>query len=145
MSENCAEVYKSGRITSGVYTIKLDGAGRDFEVFCDQETAGGGWIVIQKRFDGTIDFQRSWSYYRNGFGNIDGEFWLGLEKIHRLTKSPSKLRVDLEDFDGNTAYAEYDMFVVATESMEYQLSVEKYSGKLFEANKNNCSNLTSSI
>ena len=131
MSKNCAEVYKSDRITSGVYTIKLDGAGRDFEVFCDQETAGGGWIVIQKRFDGTIDFHRSWSDYKNGFGNIDGEFWFGLEKIHRLTKFPSKLRVDLEDFDGNTAYAEYDMFVVATESKKYQLSVEKYSGKLF--------------
>ena len=61
-----------------------------------------------------------------------------MEKIHRLTKSPSKLRVDLEDI-------EYDMFVVATESEKYQLSVGKYSGKLFEANESNCFNLTSAI
>ena len=98
--------------------------------------------MVQKRLDGSVDFHRNWSDYKNGFGELDGEFWLGLEKIHRLTKSPSKLRVDLEDFDGKTAYAEYYMFVVATESKKYQLSVRNYSGKLFEANKNNCFNLT---
>ena len=137
MGKNCAEVYKSGGITSGVYRIKPDGAGPDFEVFCDQETAGGGWIVVQRRLDGTVDFYRKWSDYKNGFGNLGGEFWLGLEKINRLTKSQSKLRVDLEDFDGNTAYADYKMFLVANESKKYQLSVETYSGKLFEANKSN--------
>ena len=84
-----------------------------------------------------MDFHRKWSDYKNGFGNLEGEFWLGLEKIHRLTKSQSKLRVDLEDFDGNIAYADYKMFLVANESKKYQLSVETYSGKLFEANKSN--------
>ena len=139
MRKNCAELYKSGR-TSGVYTIKPDGDGPDFEVFCDQKTTEGGWIVIQKRFDGTVDFHRNWFDYKKGFGNLNGEFWLGLDKIHRLTKSPSKLRVDLEDFDGRTSYAEYAMFEVATESKKYQLSVSKYSGRLFKANKSNCIN-----
>ena len=106
--------------------------------FCDQETAGGGWIVVQRRLDGTVDFYRNWFDYReHGFGNVGGEFWLGLEKIHRLTKSQSKLRVDLEDFDGNAPYADYNMFSVANESKKYQLSVGTYSGKLFEANKSN--------
>ena len=136
--ENCAQLYKSGKTISGVYTINPDGAGPDFEVFCDQKTAGGGWIVVQKRLDGTVDFHRNWSDYKNGFGNFDGEFWLGLDKIHRLTNSLNKFRVDLEDFDSNTAYAEYDMFLVANESKKYQLSVKKYSGKWFEANKSNC-------
>ena len=139
MRKNCVELYKSG-ITSGVYTIKPDGDGPDFEVFCDQKTAEGGWIVVQKRFDGTVDFHRNWFDYKKGFGNLSGEFWLGLDKIHRLTKSPSKLRVDLEDFDGRTSYAEYDMFEIATESKKYQLSVSKYSGKLFKTNKSNCLN-----
>ena len=93
--------------------------------------------MVQRRLDGTVDFHRNWSDYNNGFGNLEGEFWLGLEKINRLTKSQSKLRVDLEDFDGNTAYADYKMFLVANESKKYQLSVETYSGKLFEANKSN--------
>ena len=141
MRKNCAELYKSG-ITSGVYTIKPDGDGPDFEVFCDQKTAEGGWIVVQKRFDGTVDFHRNWFDYKKGFGNLSGEFWLGLDKIHRLTKSPSKLRVDLEDFDGRTSYAEYDMFEIATESKKYQLSVSKYSGKLFKTNKSNCLKIT---
>ena len=101
--------------------------------------------MVQKRLDGSVDFERNWSDYKNGFGNLDGEFRLGLEKMHCLTKSPSKLQVDLEDFDGKTSYAEYAMFVVALESKKYQLSVGKYSGKLFEANNSNCSNLTSFI
>ena len=101
--------------------------------------------MVQKRLDGSVLFDRGWSDYKNGFGNLDGEFWLGLEKIHHLTKSPSKLRVDLEDFDGETSYAEYDLIVVATERKKYQLSVGKYSGKSFEANESNCFNLTDSL
>ena len=145
MRKNCAELYKSGEITSGVYNINPDGAVPDFEVFCDQTNAGGGWTVVQRRLNGSLDFNRNWSDYRNGFGTLDGEFWIGMEKIHRLTKSQSKLRVDLEDIDGITTYAEYDIFVVATESEKYQLSFGKYSGKLFEANESNCFNSPSTI
>ena len=101
--------------------------------------------MVQERLGGTVDFERNWSDYKEGFGNLDGEFWLGLDKIYRLTKSPRKLRVDLQDFEGNTANAEYDMFSVAAEREKYQLSVKIYSGKLFEVNKSNCFNLTSSI
>ncbi|XP_022810346.1 techylectin-5B-like, partial [Stylophora pistillata] len=126
--KNCAEVYKSGRITSGVYTINPDGIGPDSEVFCDQSTAGGGWTVVQKRLDGSVDFDRGWSDYKNGFGDLNGELWLGLDKMHRLTKPTTKLRVDLEDFDGYTYYAEYARFAVADESKKYQLSVMTYSG-----------------
>ena len=43
----------------------------------------------------------------------------------------------MEDFDGNAVYADHDMFSVANESKKYQLSVETYSGKLFEANESN--------
>lgn len=128
VGKNCAKLYQSGETSSGIYKINPDNALPDFKVFCDQKNAGGGWTVVQRRLDGSLGFDRNWSDYRNGFGNLDGEFWFGMEKIHRLTKSPSKLRVDLEDIDGNTAYAEYDMFAVATESEKYQLSVGKYSG-----------------
>ena len=92
------EVYKSGDKISGVHKIDPDGLG-EFEVFCDQKTAGGGWTVFQKRYGGTVDFFRAWDDYKRGFGNLNGEFWLGLEKIRRLTAcSSNKLRVDLEDF-----------------------------------------------
>jgi len=126
---NCADVFKSGARISGVYTIDPDGSGA-FDVFCDQTTAGGGWTVFQKRLDGSVDFYRGWNDYKLGFGNLNGEFWLGLDKINRITNSERyKLRVDLEDIQGNTAYAEYDMFAVTSEKIKYQLSLGAYSGE----------------
>ncbi|XP_078355420.1 ryncolin-1-like [Oculina patagonica] len=127
-AQNCAELYKSGQRISGVYTIDPDGSGA-FDVFCDQTTAGGGWTVFQKRLNGSVGFYRGWTDYKRGFGNLNGEFWLGLDKIHRLTKTTkNRLRVDLEDTAGKTAYAEYDMFAVAGEGTKYQLRLGTYSG-----------------
>ena len=127
--KNCAEVYKSGDKISGVYKIDPDGLG-EFEVFCDQTTAGGGWTVFQKRYNGAVDFFRAWDDYKRGFGNLTGEFWLGLAKIRRLTAySSNKLRVDLEDFYGKTAFAEYGSFSVASERAKYLLGLGVYSGE----------------
>jgi len=126
--KNCAELYKSGSKISGVYTIDPDGSG-PFDVFCDQTTARGGWTVFQKRLDGSVNFYRGWNDYKLGFGNLNGEFWLGLDKINRLTNSGRyRLRVDLEDTTGKTAYAEYDHFAVSSERTKYQLSLGTYSG-----------------
>ena len=93
------------------------------------ETDGGGWTVFQMREDGSVDFYRNWTDYENGFGDLTGEFWLGLSKIYRLTKEGSNtLRVDLEDFEGNTTYANYSTFNVGNSSTEYILTVGGYSG-----------------
>ena len=93
------------------------------------ETDGGGWTVFQRRQDGSVDFYRYWTDYENGFGDLTGEFWLGLSKIHRLTKEGSNtLRVDLGDFEGNTAYANYSTFSISDGSTEYILTVGGYSG-----------------
>ena len=126
--KNCAEIYKSGKGTDGVYTIKPDNLS-SFDVFCDQTTAGGGWIVFQKRFNGSVDFFLNWRDYKHGFGDLSGEFWLGNDKIHRLTANNNyALRVDLEDFDGNTAYAEYNIFAVMSENDKYRLILGNFSG-----------------
>ena len=126
---SCAELYEAGLRTSGVYTIDPDGAGA-FNVYCDQKTAGGGWTVFQKRLDGSVDFYLGWDDYKRGFGNLNGEFWLGLEKIHRLTKEQRRLRVDLEDFENQTAYAEYDSFGVGDKQSKYKLGrLGQYAGK----------------
>uniref|UniRef100_A0A1X7SL98 Fibrinogen C-terminal domain-containing protein n=1 Tax=Amphimedon queenslandica TaxID=400682 RepID=A0A1X7SL98_AMPQE len=98
-------------------------------VYCDMETDIGGWTVFQRRQDGSVDFYRNWTDYENEFGNLTGEFWLGLSKIHRLTKEGSNtLRVGLGDFEGNTAYANYSTFSVGNSSTEYILKVGGYSG-----------------
>ena len=113
-----------------VFTQLIDPDGTSpLDVFCDQTTAGGGWIVFQKRLDGSVDFYRGWTDYKVGFGNLNGEFWLGLDKINRLTKTGNRLRVDLEDTTGKGVYAEYDMFAVTSERTKYKLSLGTYSGK----------------
>ena len=117
-----------------MYTIKPDNLSA-FDVFCDQTTAGGGWTVFQKRLDGSVDFYLNWSDYKVGFGDLNGEFWLGNDKIHRLTSDGNQtLRVDLEDFEGNTTYAEYDMFGVMREKHKYRLILGSYSGNLISGN-----------
>ena len=49
--------------------------------------AGGGRTVIQERMDGSVNFNRTQEDYKHGFGNLVGEFWLGLDKINRLTRN----------------------------------------------------------
>ena len=130
-ARNCAELYKSGRRISGVYTIDPDGSGA-FNVYCDQTTANGGWTVIQKRMDGSVDFNRTWNEYKHGFGNLVGEFWLGLDKINRLTrnKTKNKLRVDLGVTTGKTVHPEYDWFGIGNETAKYRLYIGNITSKL---------------
>eukprot|EP00058_Branchiostoma_floridae_P023205 XP_002608695.1 hypothetical protein BRAFLDRAFT_58106 [Branchiostoma floridae] len=94
------------------------------------DTDGGGWTVFQRRQDGTVDFYRNWIDYKNGFpSNLNGEFWLGNDKLHRLTGQEAySLRVDMEDVDGNTAYANYSSFSISAESDKYRLSIGGFSG-----------------
>ena len=103
------------------------------QVYCDMEIDDGGWAVFQRRQDGSVDFFRGWEDYKNGFGDLNGEFWLGLDKIHRLTTTSSNgqqntLRFDLGDHEGNKRYAKYSTFQVADSSTNYTLSVAGYSG-----------------
>lgn len=88
------------------------------------------WIVVQKRQDGSVNFYRNWTEYRNGFGNPLGEFFVGLEKIHELTSSQKhELLVMLENFEGYRRYAHYDEFLIANETERYRLKkLGKYSG-----------------
>ena len=93
------------------------------------DTDGGGWVVFQRRMDGTVDFYRNWADYVKGFGDLNGEFWLGLSKINRLTQAGGNmLRVDMADFEGGTRYANYSSFEILDSSRKYQLNIGGYSG-----------------
>ena len=125
--KNCEEFFKAGCNISGVYNVKPDHM-EAFEVFCEMKD-GEVWTVIQRRNDGSVDFFRGWKDYQKGFGNLSGEFWLGNDKIHRLTASVNtSLHVELEDWDQNKAYAKYGHFNVADLKSNYRLSVGSYSG-----------------
>ena len=126
---NCWEAYQRGKNVSGIYTIRPD-SGPPFSVWCDQVTDGGGWTVFQRRQDGSVNFQKNRIDYVRGFGEVTGEHWLGLEKIHRLTKwsdfSP-ELWIDLEDFENETRFASYRNFWMEGPT-SYTLQVQQYSG-----------------
>lgn len=124
-AKDCAELYKCGERISGVYSIDPDGSG-PFKVYCDQTTAGGGWTVFQRRLDGCLDFNRDWADYKHGFGNfLIGEYWLGLDKIYRLTQNETenRLRVDLGRVKNKAVYAEYSWFKIGEEKAMYQLNL----------------------
>lgn len=127
--QDCLDILNQGGIKSGVYIIKPDHLA-PFEVYCDMETNGGGWTVFQRRHNGSLNFFKSWYYYARGFGNVAGEFWLGLDRIHRLTagRAISELRVDMEDFESNKRYAQYSSFRVANAYSKYKLDVSGYAG-----------------
>ncbi|OWF42099.1 Microfibril-associated glycoprotein 4 [Mizuhopecten yessoensis] len=85
--------------------------------------------VFQRRIDGATDFLRGWDEYKNGFGDANHEFWLGNEKIHTLTsEDDNEMRVDMEDFETNTAYAKYQRFAIGNAEDDYRLDISGYSG-----------------
>ena len=130
---DCTNIKNASIVTNGIYTVYPDG-NVPIVVFCDMVTDGGGWTVIQRRINGSVDFYLDWNSYKRGFGTLSGEFWLGNDNIHRLTASGNTvLRVELEDWSGNTAYAVYGTFMVANESNKYKLTVGNYSGTAGDA------------
>jgi len=89
-----------------------------------------GWITIHQHLGYSFDWNRNWADYKDGFGSIDANFWLGLEKMHLLTSSqPYRLRVELQERLTNLWYsAEYWSFKVGDGSSKYPLEVSGYSG-----------------
>jgi len=115
--ESCAES------TETKLLIRLPGYSEaPILVTCDQNNYGGGWTILMRRTDGSEDFYRDWKDYRKGFGQLDNEFFLGLEKFHALTYfATQELMVVLEDYDGNVRYQHYESFVIGPESNNFTL------------------------
>ncbi|XP_077177349.1 veficolin-1-like isoform X1 [Paroedura picta] len=127
-ARNCKELLELGETLNGWYTI-YPVPGRAMTVFCDMETDGGGWLVFQRRQDGSVNFYRGWQSYKKGFGNQASEFWLGNDKIHLLTNSGvQQLRIDTRDFNDTNTYAVYTSFQILSEENYYQLQVGSYLG-----------------
>ena len=126
VNKNCADLFKNGARKDGIYTISPD-MKNSIKVKCDMTTDGGGWTVFQSRLDGSVDFFRDWNDYKNGFGEAEGEHWLGLDNIYRLCAiSENVLTIDLEDFDGENRYAQYGIFEIGPEDQNYRLHVKNY-------------------
>ncbi|XP_033749323.1 ficolin-3-like [Pecten maximus] len=114
--------------SSGVCEIITEG--KRINLFCDRDTADGPWYVIQRRTSKDVDFYRNWTEYKNGFGDLLGNFWIGNDNLHLLTTTPRILRVELEAWDGTRGYAQYSTFQVAGEDQNYKLLVQGFSGNV---------------
>uniref|UniRef100_A0A8C6SL81 Si:ch211-203k16.3 n=1 Tax=Neogobius melanostomus TaxID=47308 RepID=A0A8C6SL81_9GOBI len=126
---DCASIYYIGERRSGLYTVIPLMAGVPVQVYCDMDTDGGGWTVIQRRVDGAVTFDRTWGDYRDGFGDLRSEFWLGNDHIHDLsTQGEYTLRIDLEDWSNKHKHALYQSFSVEDEEHQYRLHVSGFSG-----------------
>ncbi|XP_034483849.1 ficolin-2-like [Drosophila innubila] len=117
--------------SSGIHQIQVPGID-SFDVLCDNQTAGPGWIVIEQRLNGGESFNRDWATFRKGFGSHDGDFFLGLEKIHRLTNNQyNELYIYMERFDGRIDYARYDRFGISNENDKYRINIlGEFSGNV---------------
>lgn len=127
--KDCLQALEEGHSHSGMYLVKPENINKLMQVWCEQRHDPGGWTVIQRRMDGSVNFFRNWETYKQGFGNIDGEYWLGLENIHWLTSQGNyKLLVTLEDWSGRKTFAEYASFRLEPEADFYKLRVGRYHG-----------------
>uniref|UniRef100_A0A6P7EZ46 Ficolin-1-like n=1 Tax=Diabrotica virgifera virgifera TaxID=50390 RepID=A0A6P7EZ46_DIAVI len=127
---SCKEILKSGKNKSDVYVIKPKTSNKPFAVLCDMETKGGGWTHIQKRFDGSQDFYLPWRDYKFGFGDLIGEFWIGLENIYHMTAfETSQLLIEITATNKTNSYAQYKSFSIGNERDGYILNkLGGYSG-----------------
>ncbi|KAI8492923.1 hypothetical protein Bbelb_295200 [Branchiostoma belcheri] len=136
--KDCQGVVDMGHTESGVYTIQPLNypysskhrrmLAEPFYVYCRIDK-GEGWTVAQRRKDNTTDFYRTWQEYKRGFGSPLGDFWLGNDRLHLLTSQGRyKLRVYMENWDGESRYSDYDRVAIEDEAGLYRLRLGKYTG-----------------
>ena len=99
------------------------------EAYCDTSNGGGGWLVVQRRQDGSVDFSRNWREYEDGFGKLTGEFWYGLRVLHCLTGQGGwEMRMDIKLANGTNIFLQYEQFKVASAKDKYKLTVGGFQG-----------------
>ena len=143
---NCCDVKSSNFFTfgknagakalSGIYLIE-NFCGKDCinaEAYCDTSSGGGGWLVVQRRQDGSVDFNRTWMEYEDGFGKLTGEFWYGLKALHCLTGQGGwGMRIDVTLVNGTSIILQYEQFLVASAKDKYKLTVGGFQGTTSDA------------
>ena len=137
LNGSCCEVksnkfkFSTSSLKSHVYNITnfCGNCQEAAEGYCDAVTDGGGWLVVQRRQDGSVDFNRGWVEYEEGFGSLTGEFWYGLRPLHCLTNQGQwKLHIDFSFTNGTKSYLSYDSFAVGPANSQYQLSISGFTG-----------------
>ena len=124
-------IFPPDRVPTGVYKMSM-GTFVTTNVYCNMTTDNGGWIVIQRnRKNSQLSFNKNWREHEAGFGDLNKDFWAGLELMHTLTqKGQWEMRVDYQKNDKTWSYLHYNQFSVGSASEEYPLTVGGYSGSI---------------
>ncbi|XP_070688045.1 angiopoietin-related protein 4-like [Pempheris klunzingeri] len=126
LASDCHDLFVRGQRASGVYTIRPESS-QPLNVLCEM-TSEGGWTVIQKRLDGSQSFNQLWESYKRGFGSLNGDFWLGLENIHSLSKQGQYvLQVELSDWTGQQLPPTRYRFQLDGEEKKFSLHLQQES------------------
>lgn len=105
-------------------------------VFCPishQDHEHNQWLIIQDRQNNEVDFNRTWTEYRRGFGDIIDEknFWIGNENLYWLTNHyQCRLRIELTDWHNVTRIGTYELFHVSHHRDDYRLHIGGYHGNI---------------
>ncbi|KAH8258446.1 hypothetical protein KR038_011593, partial [Drosophila bunnanda] len=127
LPHDCSEVHTE---TDGLHLIAPAGQRHPLMSHCTAD----GWTTVQRRFDGSADFNRSWADYAKGFGTPGGEFWIGNEQLHHLTRDNcSRLQVQMQDIYDNVWVAEYARFYISSRADGYRLQIGAYKGNASDA------------
>ena len=143
-AKHAARLLKAYSARTGLYEISsvCDQDSRSFlltpkqlpvmQARCDMETDGGGWMVILRRKSDAspqVNFNRTWTEYENGFGDLNTEFWYGLRNIHCLTaRDTMQLQVQLNHSNGTELTWTYEHFRVHGAENDYRLHIGKAEG-----------------
>ena len=129
-AESCLALKLTSNHSDGLQQIHLESIGW-VPVLCDQKTNSGGWTVLQRRTRPfvRVNFDRNWTDYEAGFGNIqEGNFWLGNKMIHMLMKTPRFLRIELRTDKNENGFAEYSDVKVNGLASKYRLRMASPNG-----------------
>ncbi|XP_034099768.1 ficolin-1-like [Drosophila albomicans] len=108
-------------LTAGIHKIQIP-KGRVSDVVCD----GDGWMIIQRRINGNVDFNRNWAEYKDGFGDLNDEFWFGLDKLHLITSSaPHQLSILVNSESASS----YNFKIGGAEEMYKLYKMQNYADK----------------
>ncbi|XP_029285325.1 angiopoietin-related protein 4-like [Cottoperca gobio] len=133
LARDCHDLFVRGQRASGVYTIQPESS-QPFNVLCEM-TSEGGWTVIQKRQDGSQSFNQLWESYKKGFGSLNGEFWLGLENVHSLSKQGRYvLQVELSGRGGEQQHDARYLLQLDGEEKKFALHLEPESSSGVQEN-----------
>ena len=134
---NCCELsnftftFARGTDTPGVYLLDnfCGYKHKKALAYCDIINGGRGWLVVQRRQDRLVDFNRTWLEYEDGFGILAGEFWYGLKALHCLTGQGGwEMRMDIKLANGTNIFLQYEQFKVASAKDKYRIAVGGFQG-----------------